>query len=299
MVLGKRSSLRTTRLSFRRPGSRGSQNRRKETQSFSAKKEKWGKLEKTFDWEKIKIFFPALGIILLSLIIVATLSFCFVYGYRYATSSNYFLLKTVAIQGNKKLSSREILDITQIDDGTNLLALSIDGVEESLSLNPWIKNVSVARVLPETLKVTVQTKDPAFWVLRDKTIHYADGKGHIIAPLDPGEVSPLPILEVEKGAEDVQELLPDLIASLHTANIPLAMDKISVLRLSASRGVEFYVNGGRLKITVGLEEWLANLDRLAVTIRDLSRRGELRKVRSIRAQGSNVWVETSGVAVSG
>jgi cell division protein FtsQ len=154
-----------------------------------------------------------------------------------------------------------------------------------------VENVSVKRVLPDTLIIGVSEKTPAFWTLSGGILHYADVRGRLIAPLIPGSFAPLPTLEVELGAEDIVAILPDLVKSLQESRVPLDMNSISMMRLSSARGVELYVNDAHLKIFIDLEEWASNLRRLGRTLSDLERRTELRGVQAIKAQGVNVWVE--------
>ena len=242
-------------------------------------------------WKNIKYFF-SLGALLSGLFLfMAGVSFGLLYTYKSLISGRYFALKTLKIQGNSRLSSKEILESVDLENGANSLALSIDAVEEALSKNLWVEEVSVKRVLPGSLIIGIREKDPAFWVLHQGVLHYADAWGRIIAPVIPGKFASLPTLEVEPGAEEATAALPDLVKSLKTSQLPLNFAAVSLVRLSAARGVEVYVEDARLKISIGLEEWLSNLHRLGRTLADLVRRDELREVQEIRAQGANVWVE--------
>lgn len=225
------------------------------------------------------------------LVLLAAVTLGLVYGYKSLTSGEYFALKTLEIQGNSRLSSREILETADLIDGGNTLAVSIDAVEEALARHPWVKEVSVKRVLPGTLIIGIQEKDPAFWVLHEGALHYADAWGRPIAPVSPGKFASLPALEIEPGAEDAAAALPDLVRSLQDSRLPLNMAAISLVRLSAARGVDVYVEDSRLKLSIGLEEWLPNINRLGRTLMDLNRRGELSQIQEIKAQGANVWVE--------
>lgn len=226
------------------------------------------------------------------LILFAAVSVGLLYGYRSMTTAEYFSLKTIEIQGNSRLNFREVLEIAQLNDGgANTLAFSISAIEEALARNPWIKDVSVRRVLPDTLIIGIREKEPAFWVLREGRLYYADEKGSLIAPVTPGKFASLPALEVEPGAEEATRGLPDLVRSLRDSRLPLDMASISWVRLSAARGVEIFVEDMHLKISIGLEEWLDNVARLGRVVEDLRRRGELGQVREIKAQGPSVWVE--------
>jgi cell division protein FtsQ len=208
-------------------------------------------------------------------------------------------LKNIEIQGVSRLTSKEVLDITGLTAGGNSLALSIDALEGALLRNPWVRSASVKRVLPDTLIVAVQEKDPAFWKLEGGVLMYTDAMGRSIAPVQPGKFTSLPTLEVEAGAEESARALPDLVRSLRGTRAPLDMGSVSWVRLSAARGVEVFVEDTRLHITIGLEDWLNNLRRLGRTIGDLRTRGELPLVRAIKAEGSSVWVEKKTPRSSG
>ena len=245
----------------------------------------------TVPWAGITRFFGTAVFLSVLLLCVAAVGFGLLYSYRSMLSGEYFALKTLEIQGNSRLSSREILETADLLNGANTLALSIDAVEEALAAHPWVEAVSVKRVLPGTLIIGIREKTPAFWVLHEGALHYADAYGRPIAPVIPGKFASLPTLEVEPGAEDAAAALPDLVKSLQESRLSLQLASISMVRLSSARGVEVYVDNAGYKISIGLEEWLQNLRRLGMTMADLTRRGELDLVREIRAQGANVWVE--------
>lgn len=249
-------------------------------------------------WHGIMQSFSVIIIGIICFFIFAAVSVSLVYGYRYTTTSPYFSLKSIEIQGNARMTSREILEISGLTQGVNTLALSISEVEGLIAASPWVEEVSVKRVLPDRLIVGIKERTPAFWVLSEGTMYYADIQGELIAPVAAEHFTSLPALEVEKGAEDVAGGLADLVASLKEAELPLDLQTISYVRLSASRGLEIYVGASRLKILVGLEEWLPNLERLGMTLSDLQRRGELDSVKEIKAQGSNVWVEKAAASAA-
>ncbi|MDR2076923.1 MAG: FtsQ-type POTRA domain-containing protein [Desulfovibrio sp.] len=227
----------------------------------------------------------------LGAIFLLALSVGLIYGYRTLTRGAYFSLKNIEIQGVSRLTSKEVLDIIGLSEGGNSLALSIDALEGALLRSPWVQSASVKRILPDTLIVAVQEKDPAFWKLEGGVLMYADALGRSIAPVRTGKFTSLPALEVEPGAEGFARALPDLVRSLRGPGAPLDMASVSLVRLSAARGVEVFVEDTRLQITIGLEDWLNNLRRLGRTLVDLRSRDELPLVRAIRAEGTSVWVE--------
>lgn len=241
-------------------------------------------------WSGIGKTFSLAGVSVVLLALVAVLSVGLLAGYRFVISSAYFSLKTIEIQGNSRLTSKEILETVKLDTPANTLAISIDEIEGTLLSNPWVSEVSVQRVLPDSLIIRLKEKQPCFWVLGNDILHYADERGKIIAPVAPGHFAALPVLEVEPGAEEATVALPALVKSFTSAHLPPDMTAIARVRLSAAKRVEVFVDKSKLSFSIGLEEWLANLDRLSRTVADLNRRGELENIREIKAEGSNVWV---------
>lgn len=289
-IAGRRPDRDARRVPLARKGNPGKNSRRRPTERRTITLP-WRGLGKIFS---LSVFFAFL------LFFIGGVSFCLMYSYRYITGCQYFSLKMLEIQGASRLSSREILETAGLLQGANTLELSISKVERALTANPWVADVSVQRVLPGGLAIILKEKKPAFWMLHEDGLHYADVEGGIIAPVSPGRFASLPALEVEKGAEESAKALPDLILTLRRARLPLDISALSWIRLSAARGVEIYVEDADLKISLGLDGWLSNVRRLETVMADLERRGEISRVRSIRAHGSNVWVErTAGPGTTG
>ncbi len=239
------------------------------------------------------------GAVITALVLVAGISVCLLYGYRYLTISPYFAIKSIEIQGNFRLTSREVLDIAGLDEGMNTLSVSIDEAERNLAQNPWVSGVSVKRILPDGMVITLAEKDPRFWVQQGGALYYADGFGKPIAAVASGKFASFPTLEIEQGAEDMAARLPELIQSLSQTRLAVSMASVSLVRLSAGRGVEVFLDNNRLVLSIGQEEWRRNLDRLAATLADLSRRGEMKRIREVRVHGASVWVIMNGPATAG
>ena len=239
----------------------------------------------------------------LGIVLLAGLSFVLLYGYRFLTRSPYFALKSIVIEGTFRLSSREVLEIAGITKGQNSLDLSIDQMERRITSSPWVEKASVKRALPDGLHITVKEREPKFWVQYEGELWYADIYGERFAPLSlPGggnerSFSSFPQLEVVAGAEGLTRLLPELVRGLTDAKLAVDMAAVSMVRLSHGRGIDVHFEASRLVISLGQEDLKANLARLQIVLADLSRRGELSKVREVRAHGSNVWVVSESAVV--
>jgi cell division protein FtsQ len=210
--------------------------------------------------------------------------------YRYAVSSPYFAVKTVNITGNVRLQREDVLNLTGVQPGDNSLAVSIAGVEKSISLSPWVEEVSVKRILPDRFDIRLRERTPWFWVRHEGLLHYADEFGRPIAPVEPANFVSLPSLDVQIGAEALVRNMTTYVAGLKGNALPVDYAAISWIRLSLGRGVEVYVESRDMYLCIAPDDWNANLNRLGVVLGDLARRNELSLVREVRAADGNVWV---------
>lgn len=235
-------------------------------------------------------FLSWVGAVGLALAVVGFLTVGLLYGYRYLTNSSYFALKNLDIAGNLRLSSREVLDTAGIHEGSNSLLVSIADVERKLAGNPWVAAVSVKRSLPDGISILLTEREPHFWMRHGGTLYYADAQGNLIVPVSADKFASFPALTVESGAEDMKARLPELLASLAASRLTVDVAAPSVVRLSPGRGVEVVLENDRLVLSIGQEEWADNLVRLAATLADVARRGEMKDVREVRVHGARVWV---------
>lgn len=234
--------------------------------------------------------FPWLITLFTFSIFIAMLSVALLYAYRFVTVSEYFAVKEVTVVGNVRLGSGEIQAIAGLEPGINSLAVRMGDVEANLLANPWIAEVSVKRELPDSFTVTIRERVPKYWVRQGETLTYADEHGDSICEVMPGKFTSLPFLSVEPGMERWQERLSGMVQALETARLPIDVNNAAWVRLTRSSGVELFLENTDMSLRIGVEDWHANLDRLAKVLEDLSRRGELKRVREVRVTGPAVWV---------
>ena len=116
--------------------------------------------------------------------------------HRLATTSEFFAIKRVEIRGTTHFSREEVLKAANLQSGVNSLTVNIADVEQGLRSNPWVLSVAVKRRLPDAFEIRIRERIPAFWMLKDGVLHYADNKGQIIAPVSVGNFLSLPTLEI-------------------------------------------------------------------------------------------------------
>ncbi|MFV0350434.1 MAG: cell division protein FtsQ/DivIB [Halodesulfovibrio sp.] len=228
-----------------------------------------------------------------SFLFVVILSVALLYLYRFFTVSEYFAVKDVQVAGNVRLGSAEIQKLAEISPGMNSLAVRMGAVENRLLDNPWIAGVSVKRELPGSFYITVRERVPHYWGRQNDKVVYLDSRGDTICELEPAKFTSLPFLSVDPGMELWLGQLPDMVGSLETASLPLDVNNAAWVRLSRSGGMELFLENADMTLGIGVEDWTTNLNRLALVLGDLSRRGELKYVRSVKVDGDSVWVEAA------
>ena len=212
------------------------------------------------------------------------------YAYRALTTSEYFTIRTITINGAKHADRATLLRAAGLQEGMNSLAVNIADVERALRKSPWVANISVKRHLPDRFEIDVEERMPAFWVLKDDGLVYADSKGNFIAPVEAENFLSLPSLELENGGEMLIDKLDDFVKALGTTVFPLEIGTASWLRLSAARGFELFLEQHGLALSIGVEGWEDNLRRIGMVLNDLARRGEIKSAREIWAADGSVWV---------
>ena len=115
------------------------------------------------------------------------------------------------------------------------------GCEQGLRSNPWVLSVAVKRRLPDAFEIRIRERIPAFWMLKDGVLHYADNKGQIIAPVSVGNFLSLPTLEILPGGEELLPQMDELSRAFQAAHLPVNMASVSLFRVSAAKGFEVFI----------------------------------------------------------
>ncbi len=239
-------------------------------------------------------FLKNIGVVLLSLSIiigsVGSIGFGILWIYGRTTNSDFFATESVEVSGNVRLSAAMVRDFAGVHIGDNSLSISIADVEKSLLATPWVEEVSVKRLLPGRFSIKVQERMPSFWVRQEGILYYTDIKGKIIAPVESSNFMALPTLEIEDGAEHILKNLEDYLQDLKEETSSIEFGAISAVRINADDAIELYLDDSNIHLAIALDDWKDNLQRLSITLSDLSRRNELSHVREVRAVAGNVWV---------
>lgn len=119
-----------------------------------------------------------------------------VVGYREAapTVARLFELQEITVSGINQVTRQEVLGQAGVQPGQSLLWLDMRQIADRLRSHPWIKQVTVSRVLPHTLKIDVVERRPAAILRLAAGVLLLDEEGHGLTTLPESSVPSLPVL---------------------------------------------------------------------------------------------------------
>lgn len=138
------------------------------------------------------------------------------------SNTGAFRIQNVQIEGTDHLTDEEVSALVSIPEGATLLNVDAKGIEASLIRDSWVESVDVARVFPDTLKITVNEREVGAvaevpigtnqtiqkWALAE------DGMWLMAIPEQSSEV----------GQRLSEQIYADADAALHIKGIPYGVD---------------------------------------------------------------------------
>lgn len=181
-----------------------------------------------------------------------------------------FGVQRVTVDGRKNATDAAITAALGAGPDTIMLAFDTDAAKARLEAVPWIRHAQVMRLLPSTLQVFIEEREPyAVWQNKGKTF-VIDGEGTVLAPALPQAYPDLPLV-VGEGAggsaaalyeilEPYQDLRRRMLAALRVG------DRRWTLKLRT--GTEIMLPDGNIEMAL---EALTKLEReRGVLERDLA-----------------------------
>lgn len=161
----------------------------------------------------------------------------------------FFRVDDVLVQGNARYTAQEIIDVAGVDKGDNLFALRTSAIVQRLQGRlPYIRSVSVRRLLPDTLSITVVegeavaavAQDGQWWLIDEdcKLLERASAAGGLptvagVEALVPAEGTYLATVEDQRQRVD---RLKELLQGLSENGL---LDKLQSVDLSEDYRVTF------------------------------------------------------------
>ncbi|HEX7408666.1 MAG TPA: FtsQ-type POTRA domain-containing protein [Candidatus Binatia bacterium] len=184
---------------------------------------------------------------------------------RLAKSHPYFILTTIQVDGNRRLSRREILQWAGVGERTSIWDATPAIVGLRLQSHPWIQRVSVGREFPNRLIIGVEERRPVA-IVRLEELNYVDRRGRILGPLQDGDSRDFPLITGLENAQtaDFRPIgVHRALRFLHLCERRICFDAVSEVHVDRNQGITVFPLRTAVAVVLGWGSWGEKLARSA------------------------------------
>ncbi len=203
---------------------------------------------------------------------------------QWGQSAEQFLLSEIEIIGNEVLTEGEVVELSGLTTGTNLLSIRIASVERAVESSPRVERARTLRLLPDRIIVRIEERKPAALVATAAFgfVEVTDD-GLVLPPVERTALADLPLIvgaadSVEFGGVAASGDIEYVLELLRTARAiePALWMEISEIRIAPGSGLVIYTAADGAEIRVGSGALDSrDLKRLWMVLTDLKSRGDV------------------------
>ncbi len=197
--------------------------------------------------------------------------------YLWLISWDNLNIKNVAILCSKNEVKEEIQRYLEGRNLGNLLLFDISHLQKAFTSHRWIKEVSVRKILPATLKIEVKERSPAA-LLKKRELYLIDEEGVLLEKIEPGEEMNLPLLiDSNNFQEEYEEKLKSAWKCLTSLSYS-EKEQLGVLDLTDYNNVIVQLKNKQTRLILGNDHFAQRLKSFQKYSSRLDRYGELEYV---------------------
>ena len=202
------------------------------------------------------------------LLVAAVVAFGIRWGPTLVDQSAHLRIDTVAVKGNRYLSSGEVAALVGPLQGVSILLADLEVHRERLLTSGWVKAATLRRLLPSTVEVTVEEREPVGLARVAGRLYLIDETGTVIDEYGPAFTGfTLPIIDGlaprrARGRNADRErarLVGRLTAALRSR--PDLSDRVSQIDVADAQDAVVLLNDDPTLLHLGREHFAERLDR--------------------------------------
>jgi cell division septal protein FtsQ len=172
----------------------------------------------------------------------------------------------IAVRGNERLSTGEVLVLLEGLRGQHVLAVRLDEWQRRVLSSPWVGHATLRRVLPSTVEVAIRERQPMAIGRLGRDLYLIDAEGRVIDEYGPTYMQfDLPIVDGLGGTpsggeavdEDRVELARRLLGSIEHA--PALMRRVSQINVSNTRDAVVLLADDTTRVHLGDDQFAERL----------------------------------------
>jgi len=105
-------------------------------------------------------------------------------GIIFATKSDFFIIKKVAILGNPIISGEDVKERTEDLIGQNILFINKHNIINEAKKNPYVENIEISKAYPKQVNIKVYEKQGIYFVEKDGYKYVLDNESTLLETTD-------------------------------------------------------------------------------------------------------------------
>jgi cell division protein FtsQ len=171
----------------------------------------------------------------------------------------------IAVRGNSQLSTADVAGLLSGLQGENIILTDLDNWRTRLLDSPWVKDAALRRILPSTVEVTIQERQPVGLGRIRGQLFLFDEDGVVIDQFGPAYAAfDLPVVDGLAGGgrepqTDIQraQLTAQLLAALRA--VPELIERVSQIDVRDPGNAGVLLKGDTAVLYLGADRFLPRL----------------------------------------
>jgi cell division protein FtsQ len=224
-------------------------------------------------------------------VLVAAVSLAVAWGSRrYLMTSPRFSLEHVEMSGHRGGAAEQVVETRKdallaragIVMGENVFSIDLDAARRKMLGDPYVKNATLARRLPDSIVVSIEERVPAATVALGSETFLVTRDGEAFKRLEVGDPADLPVitgLRPELAENDRQAFADSVRRALDVAvdyqqSSLAAKMPLQEIHFQPGEGISLSVGSPVVSLVLGGPPYRKKLDRAARVAFELERRGQ-------------------------
>jgi cell division protein FtsQ len=244
---------------------------------------------------KEKAPFPSFSFILIMFFFMLLGYGFYQFSFYMINESKMFMLKNIEVKGSKYIKAKEIIKLASIEPDIKLFKVPLQSTAQKILKYPYFEGVSVSRVLPSTIIISVQEREPVAFLV-DGNVYMVDYIGKILLKKPGMSLEKLPLIT----GLSVNQLLKNrqpLLNALHLIDEIKAVDKdlfqfISEVHIRKAEPPQLYLIRGGACVEIGDEQIKKRVLHLRELLKKPSILNDLDEIKNIDLTFNNRIIVT-------
>lgn len=208
-------------------------------------------------------------------------------GYKGLARSDFFQIAEIEIEGCRRLTKEEVLELSGVDIHSNLVGLDRQRLRDRIEGHAWINKAGLDIEWSGRLTIRIEEREPVALVNVNGYLHYIDRGGEVFAAVGSGDEIDFPVISgqpgVGRGQEDNTPLAEALLLIKYagkTKSSSLPLQNISEIHIS-NDDLQIFLVDRPFPIHLGRNRIYEKYNRLSKVLYWLYKRKEFNRVAYI------------------